>query len=196
MILAWSVVLGLVLAGIVYRHNLLSHIEGIRLHSAWLVFIGIILQIPLLTVKSTEVGKLFFQQVLYLFSYLVLLVFIWQNRFQVACWIVGSGLLLNLVVILVNSGWMPISPQTLVKINPGSDETNWQVGQHYLYSKDRILEKENTRLWVLSDIVEITIPHPRRAAYSFGDFMIASGIVFILLDFPSFRKSPEVLVKI
>ena len=47
-----------------------------------------------------------------LLSYLALLVMVWMNRRLPGMALLGLGLLLNLVVILANGGYMPIAPET------------------------------------------------------------------------------------
>jgi hypothetical protein len=75
---------------------------------------------------------------------------------------------------------MPVTPETLVQINPGSTLVQWPIGAHYGYSKDIILLREDVRLWALSDILVIPPPFPRSAAFSLGDLLIAVGIVVLL----------------
>jgi hypothetical protein len=97
--------------------------------------------------------------------------------------VIGTGILLNLIVILSNGGYMPISPQTLTRINPDSQLEEWEVNTHYEYSKDAILEPDNTQLKLFSDIFIIPVPIPVRAAFSIGDLIIAIGIVLLFLDY-------------
>jgi hypothetical protein len=94
--------------------------------------------------------------------------------------IVGLGVFCNLLVILTNGGLMPIMPETLVRINPGTSPEQWLVGFHYGYSKDIILARETTNLWGLSDILVLPPPFPWPTAFSLGDLLIALGIVALL----------------
>jgi hypothetical protein len=75
---------------------------------------------------------------------------------------------------------MPIAPQTLTQINPGSLPSQWLAGLHYSYSKDIILLPEQTRLQMLSDQWVIPPPFPWPVAFSLGDVLIALGIVVLL----------------
>jgi hypothetical protein len=120
------------------------------------------------------------QQALFLLSLLLLLVFVWQNRRLTAIRMVGLGVICNLLVILANGGWMPITPQTLAQINPGSIPEQWPSQVHYGYSKDIILLQEQTRLWGLSDILVLPSPFQRPTAFSLGDLLIALGIILVL----------------
>ncbi len=51
-------------------------------------------------------------------SQLVLLVFIWINRDLVGIRILGLGLTLNLLVISLNGGLMPVAPETVLALYP------------------------------------------------------------------------------
>ena len=75
---------------------------------------------------------------------------------------------------------MPITPETLVQINPGTTEVQWPLGVHYGFSKDIILSQEATRLWFLSDILVVPPPFPWPTAFSLGDLLIAAGIIVLL----------------
>ena len=125
------------------------------------------------------------QQALFLLSHLLLLGFVWRNRRLPGIQIVGLGVMCNLLVIAANGGLMPITPETLVQINPGSTLAQWPVGAHYGHSKDIILLRAEIRLWALSDILVIPPPFPRPTAFSLGDLLIASwhcGFVARLRD--------------
>ena len=52
-------------------------------------------------------------------SQVVLLIFIWFNRDRIGIIILGLGLALNLLVIALNKGLMPISPETVQALYPG-----------------------------------------------------------------------------
>ncbi len=182
MILAVAVALGLIISLVRYRGHTFQHIASIPLQGAWLVLLALLLQWPLLASPVGAVQRLRMQQALLVLSHLLLLVFVWQNRGLAGVQIMGLGVVGNLLVILANGGFMPITPDTLVHINPGSTWGQWPVGAHYGYSKDLILLREQTRLWALSDILVLPPPFPRPTAFSLGDGLIAIGVVVLLLN--------------
>lgn len=113
-------------------------------------------------------------------SQLILLVFVWLNRRQPGFWLLGLGLALNLLVILLNGGYMPISPETVRKIYPGVPDSQWQIGHRLGNGKDIVLAVEATRLWFLSD--RFTFPEHWNllVAFSLGDVLIAFGAFWLL----------------
>ncbi|HEX9018704.1 MAG TPA: DUF5317 domain-containing protein [Anaerolineaceae bacterium] len=113
-------------------------------------------------------------------SQVVLLVFAWLNRKQPGFLLLGSGLILNFLVIITNGGLMPISPGTVRKIYPNAPRTSWQIGKRLGSGKDIVLPAEWTNLaflsdrWILPDWVNIQV------AFSVGDVFIALGAFWLL----------------
>ena len=180
MVLAYAVAIGLMIAWIRFRRETKRRLTAIPIKALWLLILAIALQIPFLRLPPGPVQEKPVQQGLFMTSFLLLLVFVWQNRSLFGVLIVGFGVLANLVVILLNGGAMPIAPETLIKINPGTTLEQWVPGHHYDHSKDIIRESEDTRLKFLSDRIAMTIPLPVRVAFSVGDLFIAFGIILIL----------------
>lgn len=113
-------------------------------------------------------------------SQVLLLLFIWLNRKQPGFWLLGAGLLLNFLVIVLNGGLMPISPETVRKIYPNVPETAWSVGKRLGNGKDIVLPVSATRMWFLSDrfLLPDWIHYP--VAFSAGDVLIALGAFWLL----------------
>ena len=180
MILGLAVVLGLVASLIRHRGRALGQIAALPLHSLWLAGLALVLQWPLMQAPGGPIQRVQVQQALFLLSLLLLLIFVWQNRHLIGIRMVGLGVICNLLVILANGGWMPITPQTLAQINPGSVPGQWPTQLHYGHSKDIIVLQEQTRLWGLSDILVLPWPFQRPTAFSLGDLLIALGIILLL----------------
>jgi hypothetical protein len=189
MILSLAILIGLLASWVRHRRHAASRIAAIKLRDAWLVLVAVALQLPLLRAPMTPIQRLGLQQVLFLLSHLLLLAFVWRNRRLAGIRILGLGVICNLAAIAANGGFMPITPETLVQINPGTTAVQWPLGVHYGFSKDIILSQEATRLWLLSDILVVPPPFPWPTAFSLGDLLIGAGII-ILLQGPRTASKP------
>lgn len=118
--------------------------------------------------------------ILVISSMIVLIAFSLINIRQPGFWPISAGFLANALVILLNRGWMPISPEMVRRLNPNAPVDSWQVGQRLGFSKDMVLEPENTSLWLLSDRFSLPdwVSYP--VAFSIGDVLIALGIIWLL----------------
>jgi hypothetical protein len=118
-------------------------------------------------------------------SQVLLLIFAWRNSFQrqfrnrLGFWLLGVGLSLNLIVILLNGGLMPISPETVARLVPDAAPGSWQIGSRLGTGKDIVLVVDQTRLWLLSDHFLLPLPG-RDVAFSLGDIIIAAGAFIVL----------------
>jgi hypothetical protein len=180
MILAVAVVLGLLVSLVRYKTKAIDRIAALPLRSAWLALLALVLQYPLLLAPFGETQQVVLHQILFLVSHLLLLAFVWLNRSMVGIQIVGLGVVLNLAAILANGGFMPVSPEALVQINPGTSLEQFPTGLHYGYSKGIILARQETNLWLLSDILVLLPPFPWPTAFSLGDLLLAFGVGVLL----------------
>jgi hypothetical protein len=190
MILTLAVAVGLVVGLARHRGHAFRQIAALPLRSVWLALLSVALQLPLLRAPTEPIQHVSVQQALFLLSYLLLLIFVWRNWRLTSVQILGLGVVCNLLAIAVNGGFMPITPQTLTRINPGSTPDQWLAGLHYGYSKDIVLLREQTRLQGLSDTWVIPPPFPWPTAFSIGDMLIAIGIM-VLLQGSSVDKQPS-----
>lgn len=113
-------------------------------------------------------------------SQIGLLVFVWFNRTRAGLLLLGVGLCLNFLVICLNGGYMPISPETVQWLLPDAPQGSWQVGHRLGTSKDIVTMVETTRLWFLSDMLRLTVSPNYRVAYSLGDVFISLGAFWLL----------------
>ncbi len=111
-------------------------------------------------------------------SQALLLVFAWVNRRQPGMWLLGAGLALNLLVIALNGGFMPISPETLLAI--GIQPDHWAVGQRLGLSKDLVRSISDTHFWFLSDWLLSPAWYPQKGAFSIGDMCAGAGVFWVL----------------
>jgi hypothetical protein len=114
-----------------------------------------------------------------------------RNRLEFG--LLGLGLILNLTVILLNGGLMPINPENVSRLVPDAPAGSWEIGARLGTGKDIVLPLNQTRLWWLSDYFYLELPG-RDVAFSLGDVSIALGAFLILCawDYSRNNESPVV----
>ena len=122
--------------------------------------------------------------ILHITSLLALIVFSFFNIQKTSFWPIITGFLMNALVIVLNGGWMPISPDTMQKINAGT----WQIGNRVGFSKDILLQRDETRLWFLSDRFTLPAWLNYQVAFSLGDIFIFVGIISLLWSLGGAKK--------
>jgi hypothetical protein len=112
-------------------------------------------------------------------SLIVFLAFVWLNRRLPGMPILMIGLGLNLIVILANRGWMPISPQTASQLVGGNAIQSFSLGGRF-GQKDILLLPQDMHFEILADRFLIPDWFLYKAAFSLGDILIALGIFWLL----------------
>jgi hypothetical protein len=157
--------------------------QPLNLRCSWLVPVAVI---PQLLIFNTFLNRLDFSDSLaggiLVITLGLLLVFVLLNKKTDGFGILGVGLGMNFLVILLNGGLMPISPETVSQLVPNIRVEEIQPGLRYLGSKDIILLPEATRLWLLSDLFLTPQIFSWRYAFSIGDVFIATGVFLSLLS--------------
>jgi hypothetical protein len=155
-----------------YRPPTLSHI--------WLVFLGFLPQFLAIYLGRTHVTIPDWLAALSVVtSQLVLLIFAWLNRHVPGMPILIVGLVLNMAVIIVNGGFMPINPNTAERLVGTERIASFEIGSRIGY-KDILLPATETRLEWLSDRFLPPVGFPYQVAFSLGDIFIAFCAFLIL----------------
>lgn len=180
MILIFAVAFGLFATtarSLLTRHRLIY--PSLRL--GWLVWLAVIPQIFCYTIPVTAklIPGLYLPYIL-VGSMAGLLIFTLANLLTPGFWLMMLGLASNLMAIISNGGWMPISPETLTRLHPERMLEVWRIGERLALSKDRILPQGNTNLLFLTDI----FPGPSwlsyKFAFSIGDVILSAGVIIFL----------------
>lgn len=96
--------------------------------------------------------------------------FVWLNRRYRGLWVLAAGIGLNLLVMAVNGGLMPLAPASLHAL--GGAPT--PVGTALAFSKDALLGNGAIRLALLDDRLVSRVAG-LRIAWSLGDLLIVAG---------------------
>jgi len=178
MILLLAIVAGL-LAGLARARVGGRWLRSPELRLAWLVLVAFLPQLLAFHLPATR-GLVTdaLASVALVSSQALLLVFAWLNRNQPGFWALGIGLALNLLVISLNSGLVPVSPDIVPLLLPNAPPEAWGVGDRLGWNI--VLPTADTRLWWLSDYILLPAWFPIRKALSVGDVIIAGGAFWLL----------------
>lgn len=109
-------------------------------------------------------------------SYFILIYGIWKNHELPGFKLFGFGTLLNLIVIIVNGGRMPVSTEALKSSGLASYIPRLMEGT----TKHQIVTNE-TNLWFLADIIPLRPPFVfSSSVISMGDIAITLGIAWFI----------------
>jgi len=178
MILLFALVAGL-LVGLGWARWRKIAYRAPELQQLWLIFIGFLPQLILIylpdnrTLPSDRLAAASL-----LVSQILLLAFALIDSRVTGMAILICGVVLNMVVMTTNGGFMPVSPQTagslvqedvLLELHPGD-----RIGP-----KDILLHPQDTRFEWLADRFLLPGWLPYQAAFSLGDVFIAFGVFWL-----------------
>ncbi len=170
MILAYAIIL-LILLALLLRRDL-GLIAQLSYRGGW-VMIGFIAGLFILQAVMVlyAPGQTRWQMVILVLTQSAIIGLLLLNRHLPGAKIFALGLILNLVVMAANGGWMPVTPETSSFVHP---ERIVEVHARPPSSKNIVLARSETRLWILSDIIRLTLPW-QRTAISIGDALLIVG---------------------
>ena len=171
MILAYAVMLLIIIAFLLRRDlNAIGRLP----YRGGKKLVGLI--VGLFVLQATTVlyvpGQTNVQMTLLILSQLALIGFSLLNRHLPGAKVFAFGAGLNIMVMMTNGGWMPVTLETYHFVHP---DRNVEVYDRPPSSKNIILPRAKTNLWILSDIIRVTLPW-RRNAVSVGDVLLIVGI--------------------
>ncbi|MGC8873039.1 MAG: DUF5317 domain-containing protein [Chloroflexia bacterium] len=175
--------LGFSFAIALLRGGRLARLQGLSLRWPGLALLAFALQTLVIYLPVPRSSILWWLQTgLLILSYLLLLAFLWLNRRMPGMALIGLGLLCNLVAMLANGGYMPISPEAVARIGHSGHTVAGAGGLRVAFSKDIVLPREQARLWFLGDRFLLPPPFPLPSAFSPGDVVVALG-AFVLVQY-------------
>lgn len=149
----------------------------------WIVFAGFLPQFFAIYLWQTRIA--FPDRIAALcliFSQICLFAFAWINRKLPGMPILLVGLVLNLLVMVANGGFMPISPQIAEELVKDVPVGALEIGNRFSF-KDILLPVSETRMEILADRYLLPSGFPLQVAFSLGDVLITFG-AFLILAYP------------
>lgn len=180
------VLIAIVIAVIVNKG--LRGIEHKKVEQFYLILLGFAIQLVIFSQEFSYSKLNFLTPILYIYSLLILLIFMVLNLQYKGIKIAGIGFLSNLAVIVSNGGYMPQDiPKLELVWGQGKVELLKQAG-HF---NNAISMSSNTHLNFLGDIIAIPKPRFLMGLYSIGDVFITIGIAIFIFEFLKFERNQE-----
>jgi len=109
-------------------------------------------------------------------SYVLLLFVVGSNYRLPGMALVGVGLAMDLLVMVANGGYMPITPEAVERAGLEHLIQSSASGARLMATKDVLLARDQMHLWILSDVFAIPASWPMSSVFSIGDVALASGV--------------------
>lgn len=170
-----SIVVGLA-AGYL-RKGRISHLPSLHLRGLWLVLLPLLIQLAIFPLVSERPLFPYATVPLHILSYVILGVWLVVNLRMPPLLVIGVGGGLNVLVVGVNGGYMPVSATALIRAGQTAVAELLQRGDAY---GNVILMTDDTRLNLLGDIVPLPHLVPMAAVFSIGDLLIAIGVAWLI----------------
>ena len=183
MVLADAIIFLLILALLLRRD--LSAIGRISYRGGWKLAAAVAGLFVLQAMMVLYVpGQTVFQLALLILSQIALVFLLLLNRHVPGAKLFALGIVLNIAVMVANGGWMPVTPEIHYFVHP---DRPVELQARQVNSKDVILPRTETNLWILSDIIPVMLPW-RRNAVSIGDVLLILGAAQLISQATSKQK--------
>lgn len=157
----------------------LSRLKALDLRAPWVFVLAATVQVGLMIAGGR--GVAFGAQGLYVLTFVLVLMGIWVNRRLPGMWLVGVGVLLNLVVIAANGGSMPVDRDLAVR---AGSTAMVELLDSTAYT-NHMAAGEGTRLRWLGDVLALPMVAPRPKFFSpgsVGDILVTLGACWLILS--------------
>ena len=155
----------------------ISNLLNLTIDKWWLFLLSGVIELTASYIRAKEIDGLWVwvdKNVLWLqvLSYSLLIAGIFFNRKSKGFQLIFIGIMLNLIVIVVNGGRMPVDTS-------GFDPDIYKVSLGILESGKNLthgMMRDSTRLWYLGDIIHFRSPYPFPKSLSIGDVFMMVGV--------------------
>ena len=157
-----------------------SGIKNKEVKAVYLIFIGFLMQLLIFYEKFSNSLFSSVTPIFYVVSLFILLAFLLLNLHYKGILIAMIGFSLNLLVILVNKGFMP---QNLSKLELIGEHAKIALLQQYGTFYNATVMSEKTHLNFLGDNITAQSLNPFVGVYSIGDIIILLGLCVFIFEF-------------
>lgn len=173
-----SIIIGLL------RNGKLSSLSQISLTKIEVIVLACLIQAGLIFLGSREIKfVLNYSSYMLIFSYIALLIAICYNFELKGMKIIALGIILNFIVIVANSGHMPVLLSSINKAGLDDFALLLKEGTYVTHT----LINEKTLFGFLADVIPLSPPFPDPSVVSVGDFLMFYG-VFSLIQNAMLKK--------
>lgn len=161
------------------RGGSFSNIKDANLEKWYFFVSGFLVEFSALYMDSKGFG--FFKEnilLIHFLSYMLLFVGIYFNWSSMGFKIIFIGIFLNFFVIMANSGQMPVSADSMVKIGLIDNMISIRDGHVITHT----LINSNTVFKYLGDVMVLPKPYPRPKIFSIGDVFMALGVFLYIQE--------------
>lgn len=184
MILAYAIIFLVILALLLRRD--LSVLGQISVRGGWITMALIVglffLQAALVIYVS---GQSLWQIIILNVSQIALAFLFLLNHHVPGAKLFALGIALNALVMLANGGLMPLTAETYHFVHPDRPIVEQTRPSN---SKNILLPRSETNLWILSDNIPVTLPW-RRTAVSPGDIILVVGVAQLIFQATARKKN-------
>jgi hypothetical protein len=158
------------------RGGKITNLSEIKFKMGWVFPLLFIFQIIIFSLQNDIDWLGAYSNLLFILVYIIGLTFLWLNRHLSGFLIIGIGVGLNFIVMAINGGRMPVSPEAALALDPFFIDAL----KNSLYAKHDLIN-ESTHLAFLGDIIPLSSPYPKEQVISIGDIIMNIG-VFIFIQ--------------
>ena len=160
-----------------FRKGKLSSLANISLKKTELIVLAALVQAGLIFLGGRKINFILnYSTYLLIFSYLLLLYVSWYNKDLKGIKLIALGIGLNFIVIVVNSGQMPVLLTSLYKAGLYDFVQTIKEGTYVTHT----LITDKTLFKFLADVIPLSSPFPDPSVVSVGDFLMFCGVFSLI----------------